>query len=112
MVKNKDVDQYLRKYNPTQLRWKKTIKCNENYPVMNFGDSKGLTFDRVLIYPTQKMIGWIKDNNSELPNETRAKLYVGITRAKNSVGIVMDYKDDMVFDGLNKFSPQKGILDW
>lgn len=112
LVKKKDADYYLENYNPTQLRWNRNTECNENYPVMNFGDSKGLTFDRVFIYPTQKMISWIKDNNSELPNETRAKFYVGITRAKNSVGIVMDYKDDMVFDGLNKFSPHKKITDW
>ncbi|MCD4830350.1 MAG: hypothetical protein K8R02_00920 [Anaerohalosphaeraceae bacterium] len=63
---------------------------NVDKPVMNFGESKGLTFDRVLVYPTEDMKKWIADNNHNLSEGARAKFYVGLTRAKYSVGIVMD----------------------
>jgi hypothetical protein len=36
-----------------QLRYNSTAIVNHNYPVMNYGSSKGMDFDRVLIYPTE-----------------------------------------------------------
>lgn len=94
LVKPKDVDAYLLRFNPMQLRWSSVKKCNVDYPVRNFGESKGLTIDRVLIYPTQEMQKWIKDNNHLLKNEVRAKFYVALTRARHSSAIVMDYETD------------------
>ncbi|MBN2835164.1 MAG: UvrD-helicase domain-containing protein, partial [Candidatus Delongbacteria bacterium] len=107
LVKKSDVDHYLEKYKPKQLRWNNKLKCNESYLTMNFGESKGLTFDRVLIYPTSEMVKWITNNSTNLKNSTRAKLYVGITRAKYSVAFVMDYKDKINYDGLWKYSSNK-----
>ncbi len=104
LVKTTDVDDYLQKYKPVQLRWSAAKKVNNQYDVINFGASKGLTFDRVLIYPTNDMIKWIKDNESVLKNESRAKFYVGITRARYSVGIVINYGDDSECIGFEKFS--------
>jgi len=71
---------------------------------MNFGESKGLSFDRVLIYPTKDMAEWVKDNNSELKSEARAKLYVGVTRARRSAAIIVDYDHDDVLEGIEKYS--------
>jgi hypothetical protein len=51
-----DVDHYLATYQPMQLRHNASSVVNENYSVMNFGKAKGLTFDRVLIYPTGPML--------------------------------------------------------
>lgn len=86
------INEYLKEFNPVQLRWNSLTKgTNPNFNIVNFGQSKGLTFERVLIYPTTGMIEWIKDNNfTRLSTEARAKFYVGITRAKYSVGIVYD----------------------
>jgi superfamily I DNA/RNA helicase len=80
---------YLTKYNPVQLRWDRRVKHDPNYKVYNFGESKGLSFDRVVIYPTSKIEAWIKNNTNELADETRAKFYVAITRARKSVAIVV-----------------------
>lgn len=104
LIKKQDVDNYLETYKPMQLRWNIRSKCNALFPVKNLGDSKGLSFDRVLIYPTDKMLSWIKDNNYELPNETKAKFYVGITRARFSVAIVMDHNSSDDFDGVENYS--------
>ncbi|WP_335998177.1 UvrD-helicase domain-containing protein [Fusobacterium polymorphum] len=83
-----NVDKYLEIYQAIQLRENKKTLVNNQYPYYNFGESKGLEFKRVLIYPTQAMWDWIIDNNSDLKKQSKARLYVAITRAKNSVVIV------------------------
>jgi superfamily I DNA/RNA helicase len=90
MVKKKDVENYLLQYQPMQLRDKRNIQVNTNYSVMNFGESKGLTFDRVLIYPTKPILDWLKNNDCQLADTSRSKFYVALTRARYSVGIVVD----------------------
>lgn len=92
LIREDDVSNYIDKYNPTQLKWSSSTKVNDNSDSLNFGESKGLTFDRVLIYPTEKMKAWMKDNNKKLESSTRAKFYVAITRARHSVAIVFNYE--------------------
>ena len=96
LVRPCDIEDYLIKFNPVQLRYSKSIKVNINYKAYNFGESKGLTFDRVLIYLTKNQTNWLKNHTIKL-NEPE-KLYVAITRAKYSVAIV--------FDELDKYQPK------
>lgn len=104
LVRNKDVGEYLKAYSPVQLRLNKDTKgINLDSPVYNFGESKGLSFDRVLIYPTWDMGKWFFNNTVSLADKTRAQLYVAITRARYSVGIVFDYEDTINFDGIKKY---------
>jgi superfamily I DNA/RNA helicase len=98
-VKEIDVNSYLEKYRPMQLRDSNKKRVDEKYMFMNFGESKGLSFDRVLIYPTQLFLDWLKDNNSELGSTSRSKLYVAITRARYSVGIVVK-NDEINIEGI------------
>ena len=101
------INDYLEKYNPVQLRWNSTTKnINTDFSIANFGQSKGLTFERVLIFPTKGMLDWIKDDSisiKKFSNEARAKFYVGLTRAKYSVGIVSDEANDFVINGTIKY---------
>ncbi len=105
-VREQDINRYLDKYSCCmQLRDKVTEKrVNNQYGVTNFGNSKGLSFDRVLIYPTKPMMDWIKDNNSELKPTSRSKFYVAVTRARYSVGIVYNYRENEVVAGVEKIS--------
>lgn len=93
IVKPKDVRRYLRNYKPVQLRWNKRTKTNPSFSTYNFGESKGQTHDRVLIYPTKEMIDWLINNKSKLEDSTRAKLYVALTRSRYSSAIIYDYDD-------------------
>lgn len=104
LVRKKDVDGYLAKFKPVQLRWSAAIKCNETHPVRNMGESKGATLPRVLIYPTADMARWINDNNSELKAEARAKFYVALTRARHSSAIVMDFRNGQQIAGMECFA--------
>lgn len=102
-VSSADVDGYLEKYNPVQLRNSRGTSVNQNYPVMTFGESKGLTFDRVLIYPTTPMVQWLFDRKKELKNQSRSKFYVAVTRAKYSVAIVFDNKKKQTAEGIRDY---------
>lgn len=98
LVKSEDVDSYLKKYEPVQLRDSIRKKVNEKYKVMNFGNSKGLTMNHVLIYPTKPIMEWLKDRNKSLEGKSRSKLYVAITRAKYSAAFVVDSNKSIIND--------------
>ena len=102
-VDSSDVDQYLSKYQPMQLRESRKKEVNTDYPVMNFGESKGLTFNRVLIYPTSAILQWIIDHKKELKNQSRSKFYVAVTRAKHSVALVVDDSSKILIDGIESY---------
>jgi DNA helicase-2/ATP-dependent DNA helicase PcrA len=105
LVREADIENYLERFNPIQLRWNSLQEVNPNYSVYNFGESKGKTFHRVIIYPTAKMEKWVYDNKTDLPFSTRAKLYVAITRAKYSVAIISNFADGIELDGVQLYYP-------
>lgn len=98
LVKNNDIEEYCKKYECVILRAKEAV-----YPELNWGKSKGLEFDRILIYPTLNIKKWIKDNKTILAPVTRSKFYVALTRAKYSVAIVFDFNDTEKYVGVKKW---------
>lgn len=105
LIQPDELNDYLMKYNPVQLRWNISDKrVNPEYDAWNFGSAKGLTFERVIIYPTKKMIAWLLDQSSELESEVRAKFYVAITRARYSVAIVCPNNDQVQIEGVSNYS--------
>lgn len=104
-IKKCDVRNYLSKYKPVQLRDKRSVAVDETFPSMNFGESKGLTFNRILVYPTMPMLDWIFNNACELKPISRSKFYVAITRARHSVGIVYDYTTATCIDSITNYLP-------
>ena len=75
-----------------------TVKTNtEGMPALNFGLAKGHNFDRVLIFPNKPIKTYLKsDDPTKLKGITRAKFYVGLTRARYSVAFF--YNDKTCFD--------------
>jgi DNA helicase-2/ATP-dependent DNA helicase PcrA len=105
-VSRKDITRYLSEHeNITQLRERITTSVDENYPALNFGKSKGLTFKRALIYPSGPMVQWLKNHDANISRSARSKLYVALTRARFSVGIVLDNK---VIDSINYLKRYEG----
>lgn len=101
-VREADIEDYLKTYAPFQLRDSRRTSVNESYSVMNFGESKGLSFDRVLIYPTKPFLDWL-NKKKDLAPTSRSKLYVALTRARQSVGIIYNYKDNETIEGIQRF---------
>lgn len=88
IITPESIDKFLHSRPVTQLRLDRTNKdTRKEFRAYNFGESKGMTFDNTLIYPTVAMVQWLIDNNSKLEDKTRSQLYVALTRSKHSVGI-------------------------
>ena len=118
LVRSADVANYLDIYKPMQLRYDiRTKEIGHNYPVMNFGISKGLSFDRVLIYPTKPIENYLVNGTLKILAKKKkktdpdvmeeafdiAKFYVAVTRARYSVAIVCDYDDNTNIEGVLKY---------
>lgn len=113
LVREDDIDYYLNKYiNCVQLFFKNSSavgrKLRNGHQSMTFGKAKGLSFDRVLIFPTKNIINWLMDHNVDLPPETRCKFYVAITRARHSVAIACNKKE---YDTVNNDSIKRWGLN-
>ncbi|AOM80001.1 UvrD-helicase domain-containing protein [Pedobacter steynii] len=104
LVKPRDIPKYQNDYNPIVLRYQLAEE-----PEWNFGNCKGLGFDRVLIHPTAPIIKYLKTGTiikNDIDNEKEAfipKFYVALTRARHSVGIVVDYGNENYIDGIIKW---------
>ncbi len=83
------VERYVERFSPQVLRLDRKTDCND-HPALNFGDSKGMTFDRVLIFPHKSGQTWLKSGDYKHVAGSVAKLYVGVTRARHSVAFVHD----------------------
>lgn len=88
------VDEYVREFSPVSLRYnKRTKNIPETFSPINFGKSKGLTFDRVLIYPNGPIRKFLEGDYEAVSSpKTKAGLYVAITRARYSVTFITDQK--------------------
>jgi DNA helicase II / ATP-dependent DNA helicase PcrA len=89
-ITNEQVIDYYGEYSPRVLRYDSRANTS-GLEAINFGASKGLGFDRVLIFPTAKIVSFIHTRSVHvLAETTKAKLYVAITRARQSVAFVCD----------------------
>jgi DNA helicase II / ATP-dependent DNA helicase PcrA len=89
LLRRSAVESYLFRFRPIQLRHSSAVAVSDSSPVMTFGDSKGLSFDRAVIYATKDIEKWLKNQLVVLTPITRAKFYVALTRARYSAGIVI-----------------------
>jgi DNA helicase-2/ATP-dependent DNA helicase PcrA len=101
LLSAQSVPAYMEKYSPRVLRLDRRTRC-DGYAAMNFGESKGMTFDRVLIFPHGKGREWLASAKYDHVKDSAAKLYVGITRARHSVTFVFD--DTSLVPGLVRYS--------
>lgn len=117
IVKTEQVSDYIQKYNPIVLRYDKNSNTL-GYEAKNFGATKGQTFERVLIFPTDGFKKYLSDKTltkvvrkknkrtGAVKEEIKdafhiAKLYVAITRARTSVAFVLN--SDSAFKELMKY---------
>lgn len=89
VIASADVAVYVEKYQPQVLRLDVKTDCH-GYPALNFGESKGLTFERVLIFPHKLGQKWLSTGELTHVEKSAAKMYVGVSRARYSVAFVHD----------------------
>lgn len=86
LILGADAAAYYGYFKPVVLKHDVRTKT-DGYPSMNFGQCKGMTFQRVLIYPNGPLRDFIRKGKEFSSPE---KYYVGVTRPKYSVAIVVD----------------------
>jgi superfamily I DNA/RNA helicase len=99
LVKQSQLTDYLKIFQPQVLRWSSTTgrkylpSCIICY---TFGSCKGLGFNRVLVIPPDKHLkfigGDIKVFETDKTDESQNKLYVAITRARYSLAFLVEDK--------------------
>lgn len=83
--------EYIDAYHPVILRWNRATQKDlcEGRLAYNFGECKGMGFERVLILPPDKhakfLAGDLRAFDGSGTDDSRNKLYVAITRARYSV---------------------------
>ncbi|MCZ4298809.1 UvrD-helicase domain-containing protein [Henriciella marina] len=88
IVQEKDVGHYISRYRPQLLRYDKRTVIN-GAPVYNFGQCKGMTFNRVLIYPHGPLKKYLRTGKLGDAGKSVAKQYVAVTRARQSAAFVV-----------------------
>ncbi|SDM02970.1 UvrD/REP helicase N-terminal domain-containing protein [Modicisalibacter muralis] len=89
LVYKRDVEEYVVKYKPQCLRHSASSGKEFNLTFLNFKLSKGSTHERVLIVPTRGILQFLQ-TGAHLEPGPAASFYVAITRAKQSVAIIVD----------------------
>ena len=89
LVSTKDVTEYVRHYRPQCLRHSISSGKAFDLDYLNFKVAKGMTFKRVLIVPTAPIAKFIA-SRAYLEANSASSFYVAVTRAEQSVAIVLD----------------------
>jgi DNA helicase-2/ATP-dependent DNA helicase PcrA len=86
-VSPQSVAKYLKAFAPTALRASRATDIPSGLAATNFGQSKGATYDRVIIFPTGSINKFLV-SKVPLAEKSAFGLYVAVTRAKYSVAFV------------------------
>lgn len=89
LVATEHVNAYVDKYKPQCLRHSVSSGKKFALDFLNFKVSKGRTYERVLIIPTEPIAKFIQTGTNLEPTPA-SSFYVAVTRAKQSVAIVLD----------------------
>lgn len=109
VVRSDNVMAYLERFQPTILRTSRNTRAElcEKRIAYNFGEAKGMGFDRVLICATEKHRKFLAGNKAVFAADRTAKakntLYVAVTRARYSVAFIYDGEVNMT--GVEVWTP-------
>ncbi|WP_404320827.1 UvrD-helicase domain-containing protein [Arthrobacter luteolus] len=89
LVDTRDLAQYVEEFSPTILRARSDLGGDFECEVLNFGEAKGLTRDRVAIISTAPIRSWLT-TGQPLAESAQGKFYVALTRSRYSSAIIAD----------------------
>ena len=85
-VQKCDIETYYMQFQPIILRYDSRTDVG-NFNAMNFGESKGLTFNRIIIFPNKQFEQFLFQKKALGAPQ---KYYVAVTRPKYSIAFVVD----------------------
>ena len=86
IIAKADAVKYFNFFKPQELRYNKKMVNICGFNAVNFGECKGKTYPRCLIYANKVFVDFLKGKKLQAPE----KYYVAVTRAKYSNTIVVD----------------------
>lgn len=86
IILNSDIEVYFNYFKPTVLKYDARTNTH-GFLSYNFGECKGMTFDRVMIFPNGPLKDYITKGK---PLGSPEKYYVGVTRPKYSIAIILN----------------------
>lgn len=86
IIEKKNISLYSRHFDAQCLRYDKRTTVEYDSP-LNYGASKGRTFDRVIIYPNDKLKNFL-ENGAQL--KSPEKYYIAVTRARKQIVFVYE----------------------
>jgi DNA helicase II / ATP-dependent DNA helicase PcrA len=89
LVRSQDVKAYVDQFEPMALRYSAGSGKMLPLEYITFGNSKGLSRERVLIFPTQPISNFLSKGTTLTASQS-ARFYVAATRAEQSVAIILD----------------------
>ena len=89
LVRNEHVNEYVARFHPQCLRDSANSGKAFELEYLNFRLTKGTTYQRTLIVPTSGITAFVQSGRYLDPIPA-AKFYVAVTRAEQSVAIVLD----------------------
>ena len=89
-LQKEDIGHYVAEFNPTVLRYSSSSwKDQTAHNPITFGNSKGRTYQRVIILATDPIQNFCL-KGMELKDRSACAFYVAVTRARYSVAIVIN----------------------
>lgn len=85
LIERSDVERYYKYFNPTVLKYSRATDVG-GVASFNYGECKGMTFARVLLYPTKPLLGFLSGKKLD----KQEKYYVAVTRPRYSLAIVVE----------------------
>ncbi|GAA4684106.1 UvrD-helicase domain-containing protein [Nocardioides nanhaiensis] len=104
-VSPQNVAAYVEAHAPLSIHYRAGLGDEFGITFTTFGVAKGRTVDHVLLLPTEKFRQFLKDG-TPLVGKTACAFYIGVTRAKHSVAVILD--PSLVAD---EFTPWKAPTD-
>lgn len=94
-LKKSNLDKYIQTYSPIILVYDKRAKKRvNNYPTINWGNSKGTTLERTIIVPTKPILEYLKSGDITKIND-KDKFYIALTRAKHSIAFLVEDSENL-----------------
>ena len=88
LVRHEHIDEYIARFRPQCLRSSANSGKAFELDYLNFGLSKGMAYERVLVVPTAGIIKFVQ-SGKYLEPKPAANFYVAVTRAAQSVAIII-----------------------
>ena len=85
VIERIDLERYYLHFKPVVLKYSRATDVG-GVASYNYGECKGMTFDRVLLYPTKPLEAFLSGKKLD----KQEKYYVAVTRPRYSLAIIVD----------------------